>query len=721
LFVTSESGSQIVNILDSLKIRMENSTGKERIENMIAYGRMYAETDVNRSCDILMQSISESKDKNYYDCLVKAYTSINYPLIAIGKADSAYYYLNEAINIAEKNGYRELLGISFTTLGFYYFVNDNYKQSYQAFNISDSILTIINSDENLCRNYVEFSRLLYYMDEYDMGISYLYKGLEISQKNGYKNITVDLLNQLALTYHQSRKYDEIENILNRAILLSEENNYFFGLSETYQIFGDYHTDFTKNYVQAETYYSKAYEISMSLGMKSHAATAYNKISHVLMLENKSREALVYAEKSYKLREESGFEDVTGSSLINIGFIYNSLKEYDKASDYILQGLKIAKNIDILANGYKNLYNTKLNTRDYEAALESYKMYNAYKDSITKRESFKSVSRIELKYELEKSMNEIRNMEYELQTNKLTYTIIFSVGLLFATIISTIAFLSKRKTNLQLQKINVDNEKIIDERTEELKKEISVRIKAEQDLQEALKNEKHLNELKSRFVSMVSHEFRTPLTGIETSADLMKINIEKRNETSKNIKYLQRIYNELNRLTAFLDDILLFSKTDSGKIKFTPSETEIPSLIINLIEYLKRNNKNFIPPNSINCKGNQRKVFCDRNMMETIFTNLFINANKYSPENTKWDIEMHFEEKYLEINISDNGIGIPENEIAFLFDSFYRGSNTTGIPGTGIGLVTVKQMIDEHNGTISVKNNPDRGVTFTIKLPYSFTN
>jgi signal transduction histidine kinase len=103
-------------------------------------------------------------------------------------------------------------------------------------------------------------------------------------------------------------------------------------------------------------------------------------------------------------------------------------------------------------------------------------------------------------------------------------------------------------------------------------------------------------------------------------------------------------------------------------------------------------------------------------METIFTNLFINANKYSGGNPVWSIEINFEEKSYDIKISDNGIGIPENELPNIFNSFFRGSNTAGITGTGIGLVTVKQMVEEHNGIISVKNNDSGGITFKITFP-----
>lgn len=717
LTVFSDSHTQIVNILDSLKTRMDNSTGKERVEIMIAYGRDAVENSNNIAYEMLMKAVQDSKKYGYNDCLIKAYLNLVYSLSPKAQVDTAYFYLNEAIKLSEQYGFIDLLALSYISLGVYYLAVDDYKHSYQAFTTADSISILHSLNHNICFNYSNFSRLLYNLEEYESAISYLQRGIDIASKSGLEKENMDLKNRLAYILIKLKSYDEAEAILNEVINISAQNNYYTSLAEAKQIFGDYYGDIKKDYSKAKEYYNEAFRIYSLMGIKSMASTISTRISHIFLQETNYSNALNYAERSLRLREEAAIENLIGSSMINIGYIHYSMGNYEEALVYVMNGLQMYNNIEITANGYKKLCDIKFNLKDYKGAFEAFEFFSAYKDSISKRESFKQVSQIELKYELEKSMNEIRNMEYDLQTNKLTFTIIFSFGLLFATIITTIAFLSKRKTNLQLKEINIDNEKIIDERTAELKKEITIRTKAEQELQEALKNEKHLNELKSRFVSMVSHEFRTPLTGIETSADLMKMNLEKENETSKSSKYLNRIYNELNRLTSFLDDILLFSRTDSGKLKFTPAETELRTLIINLIEYLKRNNKNFIPPNKISCKGTERKIFCDQNMMETIFTNLFINANKYSPVNTKWNIDIEYSEDYLAINISDNGIGIPEDEIPFLFESFFRGSNTTGIPGTGIGLVTVKQMVDEHKGTITVKNNPDKGVTFTLRFPY----
>lgn len=716
LLIFTDSYPQIVNILDSLKNRMNNSTGKEKIEIMVAYGRMTAETSINESYNILTKAIIESKNNGYYDCLVKAYAYLINIYIPRGHPDSAYFYINESINISNQYRLYDLLGHSYTILGEYYLETDEYKKSYQAFLTSDSILSNNPVSEYICRNYIQFSRLLYLLEEYESAISYLKKGIEIAETNNFINIKADLYNKLALLSIKTKDYNIAEDYLNRAVKISEQNNYFPGLFENFQIYGDYNTDYTKNYLNAKLYYTKAYDIAISMGLKSFAATSATKISHILMLEYNFVEALLYAEKALKLREELGLEVLIGSSLINIGNVFLFKLDYNKAEEYISLGLQKVTRINLKANGYKTLYKARINLNDYKGALEASELYSAYRDSISKRESFKSVSQIELKYELEKSMHDISEMEYDLQRRKFKYSVFFTIGLLVALIFTTVAYLLKRKIGLQLQKINADSEIIIKERTKELRNEIFIREKTEEDLKAALEKEKYLNELKSKFVSMVSHEFRTPLAGIETSTDLLKMKLNKEHSSIKNDKYIGRIYKELKRFSALLDDILLFGRADTEKIKFLPQETDLIMLIHNLIDYLKRNNKNFVQPENISIKGIERNITIDRNMMETIFTNLFVNANKYSPVNTKWNIEVNFKDEYVDIYISDNGIGIPEDEISFLFESFFRGSNTTGIPGTGIGLITVKQMLDAHSGKISVENNKDKGVTFILKIP-----
>ncbi|MBN1632719.1 MAG: tetratricopeptide repeat protein [Ignavibacteria bacterium] len=713
----SESFSQIVNLLDSLKYRMDNSTGKERIELMTVYGGIYIGYIKDTGLSILHSAVQESINNECYDCLVNAYIELANTFSSEGLNDSASYYSGKALMISRQINNDILIGKSYSMLGSINLAKNNYKLSYFYLMKADSILSLNIPSKEYCENTINISRILFRLKEFESAISYILKGINIAEKNNYQSTKADLYNRLAYIYKNRKDNNNTLIYLNEAIKTSRIINHNRGIADAYKYYGDFHTDNTGNLDEARNYYEKSFQLYLDLGFKSYASAMLTKLSHIYMLENNLQKALEYSMQSLRFRKESGRNELIGSSLINIGSTYYQMKNYYSATKYLLEGLEIVNGIEYKSRGYEILYKTYLAKNNYKSALENYQIYVSLTDSIKKNESFNLVSQIELKYELEKQIYEIDKMKYDLQRKKYTYTIIFSAGLLIAIIVTTIAFLAKRKLNKRLERINIENEKIIEERTAELKKEISTRKKAEEDLKEAIKKEKYINELKSRFVSMISHEFRTPLTGIETSTDLLKINLEKEHHSSKNNKYIKRINNELNRLSTLLNDVLLLGRNESSKIKFNPLETDLIPLIKNLIEYLKRNNRNFIPPEEIEVSGVPRKIICDQQMMETIFTNLFMNANKYSRGIAKWNIKVQYTDKYYEIYISDNGIGIPENEIQFLFESFFRGSNTAGIPGTGIGLFTVKQMVDEHKGKISVKNNKGRGVTFNITIPY----
>lgn len=712
----SDSHSQIVNLLDSLRYRMDNSTGKKRIELMTVYGGLYIGYIKDTGLSILQSAVQESINNGCYDCLIKTYLELANTFSSEGLNDSASYYSEKALTISLQIYNDKLIGNSYSMLGSVNLAKDNYKLSYYYLMKADSILSLNIPSKEYCENIIQISRILLRLREYESAILYLLKGIDIADKNNFQSLKADLYNRLAYIYKNNNDNDNTVFCLNEAIKISSLINYNRGIANAYQYYGDFHTDNTKNVAEAENYYNKSLHIYSELGLKSYASSVITKLSHIYMLRNNLPKALEYSLKALRFRTESGRNELAGSSLINTGSIYLQMKKYKLAEKNLLFGLEKVKTNYLKSRGYEFLYKTYLATNDYKSALNNYQIYTGLRDSLTIRESFKSVSQIELKYEFEKKMHEITGMEYDLQTRNLTYSIIIAVGLFAAMIFTAIAYFSKKKLNLQLQRINIDNEKIIEERTEKLKNEISVRMKVEEDLKVALEKEKYLNELKSKFVSMISHEFRTPLTGIETSVDLLKINLGKENYSLKDNKYIKRINNELRRLTILLNDILEFGMTETGKLKFTPLETDLSSLIKNLIDYLKRNNEKFIPPNHIEINGIRRNVICDQRMMETILRNLFLNANKYSPDNREWNTILNFKDKSYEIIISDKGIGIPENEIPRIFETFFRGSNTSGMSGTGIGLVTVKQMVDEHKGKISVKNNDDAGVTIKITFP-----
>lgn len=245
-------------------------------------------------------------------------------------------------------------------------------------------------------------------------------------------------------------------------------------------------------------------------------------------------------------------------------------------------------------------------------------------------------------------------------------------------------------------------------------DISEQKKIEMDIQHALKKEQELNELKSRFISMASHEFRTPLSVILTSATL----IEHKNNLGKHAegeKYLKKITNNVNNLELILNDFLSLTKLDEGKITAKLKSFDLINFINALVEEIGIHKKN---GQTITMMNNDAEVMVnlDPKLIRHILINLLSNATKYSPVNTEITLQVAHDITKVRVQITDQGIGVPEDEQKNLFQRFFRARNAANIEGTGIGLNIVKRYVELLNGTVTFKSEVNVGTTFTIELP-----
>ena len=250
------------------------------------------------------------------------------------------------------------------------------------------------------------------------------------------------------------------------------------------------------------------------------------------------------------------------------------------------------------------------------------------------------------------------------------------------------------------------------------RDISERIKAAEEMRLNLLKERELNELKSKFVSMASHQFRTPLTIIYSNAELIDFK-NKINEGENNNLFklnTNRIKNEVDRLTELMNNILIFGKYELEETKKDLKELDFNNFINKLIETYFNNEldgRKIV----ITVKGEKQKIITDETLLTHIITNVVNNAFKYSANKPRPKLIITYLEKKIKIEIIDYGIGIPKGEIQHLFTSFFRATNTSTIVGSGLGLTIVKQFIDLLNGEISIKSQENFGTTVMLILPY----
>lgn len=258
---------------------------------------------------------------------------------------------------------------------------------------------------------------------------------------------------------------------------------------------------------------------------------------------------------------------------------------------------------------------------------------------------------------------------------------------------------RKQAEERILKLNEDLENKVTERTLELT--------------QALERQQELNEMKSRFVSMASHEFRTPLSAILTSISLVKT-YNKEDQEEKRNKHIERIKGSVKNLTGILNDFLSLDKLEQGKVEMTREKFNLSEFAQDIVEEVKgmlkqdqRIDFSYAGP---------EEIVQDKKILRNVLLNLLSNAIKYSEEGKEIYFSVSVINEVVTIRVKDEGIGIPEDEQKNLFGKFYRARNAVNIQGTGLGLNIVRKYVELLDGNISFVSKPEAGTTFTLEFP-----
>ncbi|MGJ1213171.1 PAS domain-containing sensor histidine kinase [Sphingobacterium multivorum] len=258
---------------------------------------------------------------------------------------------------------------------------------------------------------------------------------------------------------------------------------------------------------------------------------------------------------------------------------------------------------------------------------------------------------------------------------------------------------------------------VSERTRDLISLVSELEKAKAEVSKSLEKEIELNQLKSRFVSMASHEFRTPLSSVQLSASLIEKYSERPDDKANIIKHTNKIKSAVQLLTSILNDFLSLEKLEAGIVVMNKQYINLVELAEEITEEMQ-----------LICKKNQHIVYqhtgeighftLDPNLLKNALVNLISNAIKYSGEDTLIEFTTCIDDEGCLISVKDNGIGIPEEDQVHLFEPFFRAHNTGNIPGTGLGLNIVKRYIELMEGQMEFESEVHKGTSFRVRFKES---
>jgi PAS domain S-box-containing protein len=277
---------------------------------------------------------------------------------------------------------------------------------------------------------------------------------------------------------------------------------------------------------------------------------------------------------------------------------------------------------------------------------------------------------------------------------------------------------RKKAENQLIAYKAELEKEVEERTMILKEAIQKLEQTKDELDNSLKREREVNSMKSRFISIASHEFRTPLSTVLSSLSLVDKYSTLQDE-EKRLKHIGRIKSSVRNLTDILNDFLSLNKLEEGKVMLNIESFNLNDLIENLMQELQGITKTGQKIILSFTKGDSYLVNLDKKLIRNIIINLVSNAIKFSHENTNITISFNLSKSEVMLSVADQGIGIPETDQKHLFERFFRSSNAGEIQGTGLGLSIVAHYVNLLRGTITFKSKENKGTSFFINLPRNF--
>lgn len=265
---------------------------------------------------------------------------------------------------------------------------------------------------------------------------------------------------------------------------------------------------------------------------------------------------------------------------------------------------------------------------------------------------------------------------------------------------------------QLEALTGDLENRVRDRTLILEEALQQLEVSRAELHAALEKERELGDMKSRFVTMASHEIRTPLATILSSLTLVDKYIQANNK-EKTDQHIRRIKSTIHELTTLLDDVLMVSRLEEGAVTIDEEQVSVKEVVENAIADVSADSS---AHRIIYNRTGKERVPVDRKILRSILVNIISNAVKFSPGGTEVLVSAHADQRQLQVQVKDQGIGIPENDRPHLFERFFRGGNVGAIPGTGLGLNIVARYIELLKGSIAVEQAEPNGTLITINIP-----
>lgn len=619
-----------------------------------------------------------------------------------GQDSLKVHYWQEALQLSEQQAYTEGLLAASQALAEYYRKEENLALAYQYY---QKALPLARS----LRKMPKEAELLYGLastqgqwSNYKEALEAAYAAHRLYESLQNASGRAACYNMIGLIHDEMGEYEKGLQQFSQALQIYEELTDSVNIAVAYNNLALSYGGLGKEATALE-YLQKALQLSLNLRDYDGVGAAYNNLGDLYYHKKAYEEAIEYYQKSLKEYEKINNQGGKGANFVSLGRVHKAQGDYENAvlffgkAGVIFQGIGSKYQI---AQIYKDIFEIYKLLNKPALALEFHELYTAFQDSLFNERISKQVKEVEARYEVAAQNKKIEQLEaaQKAKNNLNLALMVISTLALFTLLLLYYLYYNRQKSNRLLQeknaKIQFQNEELL----------------------LSQKNLKELIQTRDKFFSIISHDLRSPLNSL---TGFLQVLIRHSEVFSKDeiVQFATKLDKSVANLKDLLENLLTWSRAQTGGIEFHPEVLDIREIAEANIELLKNSASAKLLKLHLEAEGDTRAQ-ADRNMVLFVLRNLLANAIKFTPKNGQISTQIIPKAHYLQISVSDTGIGMSEETLQKLFriDVSHSQKGTDNEAGTGLGLILCKEFVEKNKGEIWVESQEGKGSTFHFTLP-----
>lgn len=696
--------------VDSLESLLLNATGEDKVRIETELCKAYWRVSLEKSRAYGKKAIEQAQVQGLKWLESRAYNSYGVALEYSGEPEQALKNYQKALKIAQKEDFYELEAISHNNIGMAQQNMGNFAEALQSFRAGLEVAKEKDLSVHIAGSYNYLGVCYYYLGEYEKSVENYLLALDNYQKIKQDEGTANILNNIGIVYAEMNAPDKALEYYDSAYAMYQKRSDSSGMAAIWLNSSEMLTQ-GEEYEQALGALKQALRFYEQTEDFSGVYEAQSMIAQIYKEQDHTGKALDFYRVALKNATKAGTLFDIAIAKRNLGEIFLEAGTPDSAFFYLQLSLKTANQIkakEPMAKAHKALSEVHARQNNFREAYAHVAKYAELRDSIFSEESQNKIAELHRNYEIQakEAENQLLRKENEQKQLLLGFLVLVSLLVVGLAFVLYKRYQIKTRANHELTEKNQE----VNEHKEELLQVLENLSHQEQELRE-------LNQTKNKIFSVIGHDLRAPIGSINAIVAAVIEDFDDFSESDEIKAILGEVKKTANSTYSLLENLLMWAKSQSGEVNFAPEKVSINEIvgdnIVLLMGTAKRKNIKF----HAHIKS-EICAFADKNMVQTIVRNLLSNAIKFTPQGGEVKISATKKGSFVEIAISDTGIGISPENIEKLFDKnqYFSTFGTQKEKGSGLGLKLCKDFTEINGGTISIKSQPGKGSTFSFSLP-----